>query len=179
MVRSLALAGIAAVAVAIGAARAQMGDTGQAPGETRGAQTSEWVDTALHVITRAIEFAGIGAIVIGAIVATAIYARRMLAGGGEEDYHDYRARLGRSILLGLEFLVAADIIATVAIEPTLDSVIVLAGVVLIRTFLSFALEVEIEGRWPWQNGQHAPAQRRQQRREAQEQREGGDREGGG
>jgi uncharacterized membrane protein len=53
-------------------------------------------------------------------------------------------------LLGLEFLVAADIINTVAIEPTLDSVIVLAGIVLIRTFLSWSLEVEIEGRWPWQ-----------------------------
>jgi uncharacterized membrane protein len=173
-IRSLALAGIAAVAVAIGAARAQMGNTSEPPGETRGADTSELVDTALHVITRAIEFAGIGAIVVGAIFATAIYARRMLAGGGEEDYHDYRARLGRSILLGLEFLVAADIIATVAIEPTLDSVIVLGGVVLIRTFLSFALEVEIEGRWPWQNGREAPAERRQRRRdEADERREGG------
>ena len=61
----------------------------------------------------------------------------------------FRSNLGRSILLGLEFLVAADIINTVAVEPTIQSLIVLAGIVLIRTFLSFSLEVEIEGRWPW------------------------------
>lgn len=57
--------------------------------------------------------------------------------------------MGRSILLGLEFLVAADIINTVAVDPTLESLVVLGGIVLIRTFLSFALEVEIEGRLPW------------------------------
>ena len=62
----------------------------------------------------------------------------------------FRSSLGRAILLGLEFLVAADIINTVAVTPTLLSVAVLAGIVIIRTFLSFSLEVEIEGRWPWQ-----------------------------
>jgi uncharacterized membrane protein len=61
----------------------------------------------------------------------------------------FRSNLGRAILLGLEFLVAADIINTVAVTPTLLSVAVLAGIVIIRTFLSFSLEVEIEGRWPW------------------------------
>ena len=66
---------------------------------------------------------------------------------------DFRSSLGRSILLGLEFLVAADIINTVAVEPTISSLLVLAGIVLIRTFLSFSLEVEIDGRWPWQKGQ--------------------------
>ena len=58
--------------------------------------------------------------------------------------------LGRAILLGLELLVAADIIKTVAVTPTLDSVVVLAIIVLIRTFLSWSLELEISGRWPWQ-----------------------------
>ncbi|HEU5481882.1 MAG TPA: DUF1622 domain-containing protein, partial [Sphingomicrobium sp.] len=62
----------------------------------------------------------------------------------------FRSNFGRAILLGLEFLIAADIINTVAIRPTLESVAVLAGIVLIRTFLSFSLELEIEGRWPWQ-----------------------------
>ena len=61
-----------------------------------------------------------------------------------------RNQLGRSILLGLEFLVAADIIRTVAVTPTPQSVLVLAGIVAIRTFLSFSLELEITGRWPWQ-----------------------------
>ncbi|NYI96980.1 DUF1622 domain-containing protein [Streptomonospora nanhaiensis] len=66
-------------------------------------------------------------------------------------YRPYRQGLGRAILLGLELLVAADIIRTVAVAPTFRSVGVLAGIVLIRTFLSFSLEVELEGRWPWQS----------------------------
>lgn len=65
-------------------------------------------------------------------------------------YRRLRQDLGRGILLGLEFLVAADIIRTVAVEPTLQSVLILGLIVLIRTFLSVALEVELEGRWPWQ-----------------------------
>jgi uncharacterized membrane protein len=68
----------------------------------------------------------------------------------EERYRQLRLRLGRILLLGLEILVAADIVRTVALEATLESVLVLALLVLIRTFLSWALEVEIEGRWPWQ-----------------------------
>ena len=65
-------------------------------------------------------------------------------------YTRFRRVLGRAILLGLELLVAADIIKTVAVTPTLDSVVVLAIIVLIRTFLSWSLELEISGRWPWQ-----------------------------
>lgn len=64
-------------------------------------------------------------------------------------YRELRSTLGRAILLGLELLVAADIINTVAIKPGLDSLAVLAGIVLVRTFLSLSLEVEIEGKWPW------------------------------
>ena len=62
----------------------------------------------------------------------------------------FRSQLGRAILVGLELLVAADIIRTVAVTPTLESVGVLAGIVVIRTFLSWSLELEISGRWPWQ-----------------------------
>ena len=68
----------------------------------------------------------------------------------EAVFHQVRQRLGRGILLGLEFLVAADIIHTVAVELTFVTVGVLAIIVLIRTFLSFTLEVELTGRWPWQ-----------------------------
>ncbi|MEO5589352.1 MAG: DUF1622 domain-containing protein [Gemmatimonadaceae bacterium] len=75
---------------------------------------------------------------------------RGLPGSFERSYNDLRADLGRAILLGLEFLVAADIIGTVAIEPTFRSLGVLALIVAIRTFLSFSLELEISGRWPWQ-----------------------------
>jgi uncharacterized membrane protein len=67
-------------------------------------------------------------------------------------YRRFRQNVGRAILLGLELLVAADIIRTVAISPTLQSVAVLSGIVLVRTFLSFSLEVELTGRWPWQRG---------------------------
>jgi uncharacterized membrane protein len=102
-------------------------------------------------ITHAVEVAGIGIIVVGAFGSLAIFLAR-LAGGRSRDENvtAFRSSLGRSILLGLEFLVAADIINTVGVEPTLQSLSVLAGIVLIRTFLSFSLEVEIEGRWPWQ-----------------------------
>ncbi|MGD8473639.1 MAG: DUF1622 domain-containing protein [Anaerolineae bacterium] len=72
---------------------------------------------------------------------------------GEDMYRELKTRLGRTLLLGLEILVAADIVRTVALEATLESVVVLALLVLIRTFLSWALEVEIEGRWPWQRKQ--------------------------
>ncbi|WP_230532213.1 DUF1622 domain-containing protein [Microvirga roseola] len=110
-----------------------------------------WLSPALEFTTRAIEVAGTAVIVLGTIAATIFVLRQILQGTSREDaFHLYRSNVGRAILLGLEFLVAADIINTVAIEPTLQSVIILGGVVLIRTFLSFSLEVEIEGRWPWE-----------------------------
>ena len=99
-------------------------------------------------VTRLVEVGGIAVILGGAVLAFSFFARD-IARHEADAYKNVRSNLGRSILLGLELLVAADIINTVAIEPTLRSVSVLAGIVLIRTFLSFALEVEIEGRWPW------------------------------
>ena len=112
---------------------------------------------ALHWITRAIEVAGIAVIVIGSVVAGWHFLTGPRNGPGPSRYHQLRSGLGRSILLGLELLVAADIINTVAIEPTLDSLAVLAGIILIRTFLSLSLEVEIEGRWPWQQPENKDA----------------------
>ena len=105
----------------------------------------------IELITLAIEVVGIGAILIGGGVSLVLFVLRLRSAISIEDnVASLRSSLGRSILLGLEFLVAADIISTVAIEPTLESLAVLAGIVLVRTFLSFSLEVEIEGRWPWQ-----------------------------
>ena len=69
----------------------------------------------------------------------------------EDRYRELKTRLGRSLLLGLEILVAADIVRTVALEATLESVAILGLLVLIRTFLSWSLAVEIEGHWPWQS----------------------------
>jgi uncharacterized membrane protein len=95
------------------------------------------------------EIAGIGAIVVGSALATVAFLSELRGNAAMDSYRLYRQRLGQAILLGLELLVAADIINTVGVDPTLRTVAVLAGVVLIRTFLSFSLEVEIEGRWPW------------------------------
>jgi uncharacterized membrane protein len=76
-----------------------------------------------------------------------------------ESYEHYRAQLGKSLLLGLQLLVAADVVRTVALQPTLDNVVVLGLLVLVRTFLSWSTVVEIEGRWPWRSStQIAPSE---------------------
>ena len=95
------------------------------------------------------EAGGTFAMSIGAVVALGLTLRDR-ARGGRAIYRTFRNRLGRSIILGLELLVAADILRTISTEPTLQQVVVLGIVVLIRTFLSFSLEVELTGRWPWQ-----------------------------
>jgi uncharacterized membrane protein len=96
-----------------------------------------------------IDAAGVVVIVVGAAVAFAATAVR-LSRRERDVYRRFRQQLGQAILLGLELLVAADIVRTVAASPTLTSVAILAAIVLIRTFLSFSLEVETTGRWPWQ-----------------------------
>ena len=105
-----------------------------------------------EVISRAgevVDVIGVIAIVVGVAYAIIDAALRGLRRIGPV-YTRFRRVLGRAILLGLELLVAADIIKTVAVTPTLESVAVLAIIVLIRTFLSWSLELEISGRWPWQ-----------------------------
>jgi uncharacterized membrane protein len=105
----------------------------------------------MHPIATLIEVAGVGIIVISALVAAGLFLRKGFSTRGwHQAYEGFRANLGRGILLGLELLVAADIIGTVAVTPSFENLGVLAVIVLIRTFLSFSLEVEIEGRWPWQ-----------------------------
>ncbi len=107
------------------------------------AEVVEWVG-------KAVEATGVAIIVLGAIGATAVYLARWRQRPVEEQYRRYRQTVGRAILLGLEFLLAGDIIRTVAIDPTFRSVGVLAIIVAIRTFLSLELELEIDGRWPWE-----------------------------
>lgn len=109
------------------------------------------LETFITWSTQALEAAGAGVITLGAVLASIVALVRLVRGAERAGLYDwYRQRLGRAILLGLELLVAADIIGTVAIEPTFRSVGVLAAIVLVRTFLSFTLELEITGRWPWQ-----------------------------
>ena len=104
----------------------------------------------VHLLVRAIEVGGITIVVLGALLATVGFVARLRRGGFELADTAYRLNHGRAILLGLEVLVAADIIRTVAVDPTFGNAGVLAIIVAIRTFLSFSLEVELEGRWPWQ-----------------------------
>ncbi len=104
-------------------------------------------------IVEAIELIGVAIIATGAAVTLAIFlvslARRQ---DTAKAIGCFRSSLGRAILVGLEFLVAADIINTVVVELTLENVASLAIIVIIRTLLSFSLEAEIEGRFPWQRG---------------------------
>jgi uncharacterized membrane protein len=100
---------------------------------------------------KTLDAAGVILMIGGVLVAATFAVARIRSEGLSDDaYRRFRQSLGRAILLGLELLVAADIIRTVAVSPTFRSAGVLAIVVLIRTFLSMSLEVELGGRWPWQ-----------------------------
>lgn len=109
--------------------------------------TDAFVRSAVTVL----EVAGALTILIGIAFATAAFLFRFRRIGVEPGYRSFRGDLGRSILLGLELLVAADILNSLVIDPTLDDLAVLAGIVLIRTFLSVSMEVEINGHWPWES----------------------------
>ncbi|WP_407187730.1 DUF1622 domain-containing protein [Bradyrhizobium centrosematis] len=104
--------------------------------------TSQWI----HLVGIGIEIFGVFIIVIGIVWS----ARYVFGRNVASRYDSYKISIGRSLLLGLEVLVAADIVKTIAIELTFASLGLLAGLVVVRTFLSWTLTLEIEGRWPWQ-----------------------------
>ncbi len=113
----------------------------------------EVVDGVLEVVeyvALAIELLAVAVIAATMVYAFSVYFWERRFKRDVTHYQSFRARLGSGLLLGLEILVAADVIRTVAFEPTLESVAVLGLLVVIRTFLSWALVVEIEERWPWQ-----------------------------
>lgn len=114
-------------------------------------------ETFVPPVVEAIELIGVAIIAVGAFVTLALFlfhlARREET---ERAIGEFRSSLGRTILVGLEFLVAADIINTVVIELNLENVLSLGVIVIIRTLLSFSLEAEIEGRWPWQRKSSRP-----------------------
>jgi len=116
------------------------------------------IDTLTHyidLIAKIIEVIGVLIMFCGLFLA--LYkAIRALDHFDNDTYVEIRQTVGKSILLGLEVLIAADIVATVVTEPSLRSVLVLGYIVLIRTFLSLSLQVELEGRFPWQNRKSAP-----------------------
>ena len=108
----------------------------------------------IETVGKTIDGVGVAVIALGALISAAGVIPRLKAGSA---YRVFREQLGRSILLGLEFLVAADIIRTVAVTPDARSVAVLGGIVLIRTFLSFSLQLEVTGYWPWQKARQQQA----------------------
>lgn len=112
----------------------------------------EWINLA----GLAIDLAGVAIVLIGVTTSSLGFLWRLMR--GLPAYLPYRQEVGKSILLGLEFLVGGDIIRTVSVEhPALDDVLVLALIVMIRTAMSFSMEVELEGRWPWQRGEAPPS----------------------
>jgi uncharacterized membrane protein len=122
----------------------------------------------VETVRGAIEWAALGIEVLGALVIVAGVLRVAITRGTirflfklDEPgaYGSYKQQMGRSLLLGLEFLVAGDVVRTVALEPTLLNVSVLGLLVLVRTFLSWTLAVEIEGHWPWQARTIAPSRK--------------------
>jgi uncharacterized membrane protein len=112
----------------------------------------------LHSIAMAVEYLGIGILLLSTLIGLGLFVRDLLQTHQlEPAYHALRQQLGRGILLSLEFLIISDIIYTIAIELTLDNLIKLGLVVLIRTFLSFTMELELSGHWPWQKGNQTPS----------------------
>jgi len=120
-------------------------------------------DDAVSHVVDVVEGVGAGIMVVGALVAFLRFAQHV-RGGTERAYQQLREGVGRVILLGLEVLIIADIIRTIVVEPSLESVAVLGIIVVIRIVLSFSLEVEIDGAWPWRRAraesEDAPDSRR-------------------
>ena len=111
-------------------------------------------DEIVSEVVKVVESVGAGIMLLGALGAFIGFAFRAIrVEAAPESYGELRRNLGRSILLGLEVLIAADIVRTIIVDPTLESVAVLGIVVAIRILLSFSLEVEIDGFWPWRRWQ--------------------------
>lgn len=109
----------------------------------------------MEAVGLVIDGAGVLVIVLGLVIGA--YKFLLFDRKTADPYQRLRQNIGRGILLGLEFLIVADIIRTVAVTPTMQNVIVLGIIVLIRTFLSMALQVELEGRLPWRHAQQVAA----------------------
>ena len=111
-------------------------------------------DEVISEVVKVVEAVGAGIMVLGGLGAFLVFASRALrAERAKESYSELRRDLGRCILLGLEVLIVADIVRTIIVDPSLESVAVLGVIVLIRILLSFSLEVEIDGFWPWRRWQ--------------------------
>ena len=111
----------------------------------------DFQDTMERVV-QGFEIAGVAILVVGSLLAFVSAAAAIRRVGGQAAYERARQYVGRAILLGLEVLIIADIVQTITVDPTIDSALTLGLVVLVRTFLSFSLEIELEGALPWRRG---------------------------
>ncbi|MFC8798021.1 DUF1622 domain-containing protein [Promicromonospora sp. NPDC057138] len=114
------------------------------------------LDDLMEAVVRGFEVGGVAVLVVGSVaafVSAAVSYRRV---GGRRAYEGARRNVGRAILLGLEFLIIADIVMTITVDPTLNSAVALGVIVLVRTFLSFSLEIELEGSLPWRRRTSRP-----------------------
>jgi len=127
-----------------------MGETGVQTGEVAATAITKWVEyTAMGI-----ELLAVAIIVAVILTGTVLYVFQILTQQADVNtYKNYRHQVARALLLGLEILVAADVIRTIALEPTLQNVLILGLLVVIRTFLGWSLVIEIEERWPWQSSQ--------------------------
>lgn len=106
-------------------------------------------DELMELVVRGFEAAGVVVLALGSVAAALRAAMSYRRRGWKRTYEEARRNVGRAILLGLEFLIVADIVMTITVDPTLESAMALGLIVLVRTFLSFSLEVELEGTLPW------------------------------
>lgn len=104
----------------------------------------------IRTVSDVMDAIGVAVVSIGVLWGFVLFAKNLIAQTSAEAYKAFRIQIVRALILGLEVLVAGDVIRTVAISPTLMSVAVLGAIVLIRCFLSWSLTLEIDGRWPWQ-----------------------------
>ena len=114
----------------------------------------ETFDHTMELVVHGFELGGVLILVLGALGGLAYAALSLRRVGPAEAYESARRNVGRAILLGLEFLIIADIVLTITVDPTLSSALALGLIVLVRTFLSFSLEVELEGTLPWRRRVH-------------------------
>jgi uncharacterized membrane protein len=118
-------------------------------------------DRIVSDVVQAVEAVGAAIMIVGGSWALVAYVASTAHGSGRSDaYKQLRRRLGQAILLGLEVLIVGDIVRTIIVTPTVDSVVVLGLIVVIRIVLSFSLEVEMEGVWPWDHWRLAPGRNR-------------------
>jgi len=113
-------------------------------------------EDAMENVVRGFEAAGVGVLVLGSVLAFAVFAVEVVRGRFDQAYEGVRQGVGRAILLGLEILIIADIVQTITVDSTLESAITLGVLVLVRTFLSFSLEIELEGVVPWRRNSRKP-----------------------